>query len=128
MEPSVGRCSLEPARAMRLEDVMTALPFRVLLYRYFFFLWLFEDVNRGTRFQRAAAWRHNQAQARWLPTYMRRWGVSGLLLYGIAVVVEQGLAAPLLSAFFYATCVLSVPITVVLLVGWWGLRKLPVPF
>jgi hypothetical protein len=107
---------------------MTALPFRVLLYRYFFFLWMFEDVNRGTRFQRAAAWRHNQSQARWLPTYMRRWCTVGLLLYGMGAVVEQSLSAPLLSAFFYTPCVLSVPVTVVLLVAWYGLRKLPAPF
>ena len=49
------------------------MTFGTLLYRYFFFGWLFRDVNRGTVLERAAAWRHNQAQARWLPTYMRRW-------------------------------------------------------
>ena len=42
------------------------MAFRTLLYRYFFFGWLFRDVTRGNLFERAAAWRHNQAQAHWL--------------------------------------------------------------
>ncbi|MBA3625283.1 MAG: hypothetical protein H0W48_12710 [Methylibium sp.] len=106
---------------------MTDLPFLVLLHRYFFFLWLFQDVNRGSRFQRAAAWRHNQAQAQWLPTYMRRWVVMGLVLYGLGAVIELVLAMPVMSALFYTPGVLSVPVTVVLGVAWLGLRRLPVP-
>lgn len=38
--------------------------FRTLLYRYLFFAWLFKDASRGNLFERAAAWRHNQPQAR----------------------------------------------------------------
>jgi hypothetical protein len=101
--------------------------FRVLLYRYFFFLWLFRDAGRGTRLERAAAWRHNQTQARWLPTYMRRWSGLGLFLYALGALAEQAMALPLLAAFFYTPGVLSVPVNVVLLVAWWGLRTLPVP-
>lgn len=106
---------------------MTEMPFRVLLYRYFFFLWLFKDASGGTRMERAAAWRHNRAQAIWLPTYMRRWLAWGVLMYALGAVVEQGLGLPLLSALFYTPGLLSVPVGVVLLVAWWGLRSLPVP-
>lgn len=105
----------------------TDVPFRVLLYRYFFFLWLFKDAHQGTSLQRAAAWRHNQAQAHWLPTYMRRWSVLGAMLYGMGVAVEQSLTLPLWSAFFYTPGALSVPVLVVLGVAWVGLRRLPVP-
>ena len=63
--------------------------FHVLLYRYFFFGWLFRDVNRGTLLERAAAWRHNQAQAHWLGTYVRRWAVSGLLLYALTYAYKM---------------------------------------
>ena len=42
------------------------MSFGTLLYRYFFFGWLFKDVNRGNLLERAAAWRHNREQARWL--------------------------------------------------------------
>ena len=46
---------------------------RTLLYRYFFFEWLFLDVNKGNLLERSAALRHNQSQAHWLLTYMWRW-------------------------------------------------------
>ena len=59
-------------------------PFSTLLYRYFFYGWLFCDVGRGTVWERAAAWRHNREQARWLPTYIRRWLVIGVGLFATA--------------------------------------------
>ena len=46
------------------------MAFRTLLYRYFFFGWLFRDVTRGNLFERSAAWAHNKSQAHWLLTYM----------------------------------------------------------
>ena len=52
---------------------MQELAFRTLLYRYFFFDWLFKDVSRGDLMARSAAWRFNQSRAHWLLTYMRRW-------------------------------------------------------
>jgi len=104
------------------------MAFRTLLYRYFFFGWLFRDVSRGNLIERASAWRHNQAQARWLPTYMRRWLVSGLLLCGLGHFVEMVLAAPVASAFFYVPGALSVPINAVIGAAWIGLKALPGPF
>lgn len=50
-----------------------SLSFRVRLYRYLFFGWLFCDVNHGNLFERSAAWRHNIDRAPWLTTYLRRW-------------------------------------------------------
>lgn len=106
---------------------MEALAFRTLLYRYFFFSWLFRDVNRGNLLERAAAWRHNQAQARWLPTYMRRWLVCGAGLYVVGTLVELVLNSPLLSAFFYVPGAISVPVNAVIGVAWIGLKALPPP-
>jgi hypothetical protein len=102
--------------------------FGTLLYRYFFFAWLFRDASRGNVLERAAAWRHNQQQARWLPTYMRRWLWCGLLLYGLGVFVELLLHSPMLSMFFYVPGTLSVPVNVVIAVAWVGLKALPGPF
>ena len=102
--------------------------FRTLLYRYFFFSWLFKDATRGNLLERAAAWRHNQAQAHWLPTYMRRWLWSGVLLYGLGSVAEVMLNAPALSAFFYVPGALSLPINAVIGAVWLGLKALPGPF
>lgn len=103
------------------------MAFRTLLYRYFFFDWLFRDVNRGSRFERAAAWRHNQAQARWLPTYMRRWLVTGAILYAAGAFVEMVVGAPVVSTLLYVPGALSVPINAVLVVVWTGLKSLPTP-
>lgn len=107
---------------------MQDLAFRTLLYRYFFFGWLFKDVSRGNVFERAAAWRYNQEQARWLFTYMRRWLWCGAVLYGLGNVAELMLLSPGLSAFFYVPGALSVPVNAVIGAMWLGLKTLPGPF
>lgn len=89
-----------------------------LWYRYFFYGWLFQDASCGTLWQRAAAWRHNRAQARWLPTYIRRWLCVGTLLFGVAWVIEVLLGCPMLSAVFYVPSVLSVPFNAVTALCW----------
>lgn len=104
-----------------------SIAFRTLLYRYFFFGWLFKDVNQGTVFERTAAWRHNRAQAQWLPTYMKRWLVCGIGFYVLGCSVELLLSQPMLSALFYVPGALSVPITAVIAAMWLGLKALPRP-
>jgi hypothetical protein len=100
------------------------LPFGTLLYRYFFFEWLFLDANKGNLFERAAALRHNQSQAHWLPVYMRRWLWFGALLYALGGIVEMHFGAPVVSAFFYVPSVLSVPVNAVMAVAWVGLKTM----
>lgn len=107
---------------------MHDLAFRTLLYRYFFFAWLFKDASQGSVPERAAAWRYNQLQARWLPTYMRRWLWCGVMLSAIGGLLELALDAPTLSVFFYVPGALSVPVNAVIGVAWLGLKALPGPF
>src|SRR5512139_333918 len=59
-----------------------------LVYRYWFWGWLFLDVNTGDLLRRAAAWRHNVRQRVHLPVYMRRWLVALVLTGAVAVAVE----------------------------------------
>jgi len=106
---------------------MQELLFRTLLYRYFFFGWLFKDASRGDLLERSAAWRFNQGRAHWLLTYMRRWLWCGLFFFAMGGVVELMLSAPGLSALFYVPGVLSVPVNVVIGVLWVGLKTLPGP-
>src|SRR5690349_15458456 len=103
------------------------MTFRTLLYRYFFFGWLFRDVNRGSLLERAAAWRHNQAQARWLPTYMRRWLGRGARAWAGGAFIEVVVGAPAASALLYVPGALSVPVNAVTLVVWVGLKALSAP-
>jgi hypothetical protein len=124
----VGCWTGSHALSLLQEDRLVQSPaFRTLLYRYFFFGWLFRDVNRGNLLERSAAWRHNQAQARWLPTYMRRWLWCGVILCAFGALVEIVLNAPVLSAFFYVPGAISVPINAVIGVCWLGLKALPPP-
>lgn len=103
---------------------MEATSFTQLLYRYWFYGWLFRDATRGTLFERAAAHRHNQSRSRWLPTYLRRWTLLGVLSYAIGIAVEALVLPPVALPFFVAG-VLSVPVNAVTLAAWIGLRVLP---
>jgi hypothetical protein len=104
-----------------------AITLRTLLYRYFFFGWLFRDVSRGSGLERAAAWRHNRAQAHWLLTYLRRWLWLGVIFYGGGAIVELLFGAPGLSAVFYVPSAISVPANAVIAAAWLGLRAMPPP-
>ncbi|MBL8350283.1 MAG: hypothetical protein JNL87_08190 [Burkholderiaceae bacterium] len=99
------------------------LPFRVLLYRYLFFGWLFKDIGRQkSLFERAAAWRHNREQSRWLPLYMLRYVVSSAILFAMGLVAES--LSPPLSALFYVPCTMALPLLAVAAVAWTGLQVL----
>jgi len=100
------------------------LTFRTLLYRYFFFEWLFLDVTQGSLVERSAARRHNQSQAHWLITYMRRWLCCAVLLYSLGGIVEIFLGAPAVSALFYVPSALSVTVNAVIATAWLGLKTL----
>ncbi len=93
---------------------MSNLTFGTLLYRYFFFGWLFKDAGKGDLYERSNAWRHNLQQARWLATYLRRWVFVGLLMYGLGAVCETLLQAPTLSAFFFVPMAVSVSINTII--------------
>ena len=106
----------------------TALSFRVLLYRYLFFGWLFRDVSHGNLFERSAAWRHNLDKSHWLPTYLRRWFALGILSFALGLLFEHGLSAQVISAIFYVPSVLSVVVNTVIGVLIAGFKLLPAPF
>jgi hypothetical protein len=99
------------------------IPLRTLIYRYFFYGWLFRDAERGTLWERAASWRHNREQARWLPTYMRRWSVAMVVLFLLALLLEVALHLPEVSALLYVPSALAVPFNAVTAVCWWFLTR-----
>jgi hypothetical protein len=98
------------------------MKFPTLLYRYFFFEWLFKDVRQGSLLERASAWRHNQSQAHWLPLYMLRWLWCALVMYGLGGCFELLLGAPVVSALFYVLASLSVTLNAVIVTAWLGLK------
>lgn len=74
------------------------VPLSVGIYRYFFYVWLFKDADVGSELERSAALRHNQEQARWLPVYLFRWSVLGMILLCLEQVAEAVSGDSLVSA------------------------------
>jgi len=105
---------------------------RSLLYRYWFWAWMFADMSRARdAYQRAAAWRHNVAQRRYLTIYMRRWLVLCALNFAVGGVLEKPLALMLPAAVFYTNFCLAVCVFAFAFIGWLFLgqpvdRDLPV--
>jgi len=94
-----------------------------VLYRYWFWGWLFLDVNTGDLLRRAAAWRHNVRQRVHLPVYMRRWLVALVMTAAVAVSVETLLDARIAAAAFYTGAVLCSIVQVVAGIAWAFLRE-----
>ena len=102
-------------------NTVNELPFRTLLYRYFFFGWLFRDMRPGNLFEIAAARRHNRQQARWLPVYMLRWAWLGLAFYAFAGLGEMLLLTPVEARWLYAASAMCLSVTVTTITAWVGL-------
>lgn len=83
------------------------MPFSKLLYRYFFYDWLFHDASRGSAFERAAALHYNIQQARWLPLYLKRWAVVALFFFGTGWAIEAAAGPLVVSAVFYVPACLA---------------------
>src|ERR1043165_9830658 len=80
-----------------------------LLYRFFFYGWLFRDAYGGGAVERSIALEHNRIQAKWLPIYMWRWAGLGAGLAALEALSQPLIESPLLSA------VLAVGMTFVVL-------------
>jgi len=91
-----------------------------VIYRYFFFSWLFKDASKGNVFEQAAAVRWNKANAHWLFTYLRRWAFLMVLFYCLGILFEAVLRLPVVSAFFYVPSVISITINSVIsvMIAW----------
>jgi hypothetical protein len=107
------RIDIENANGLQQES------FRSLLYRYFFFQWLFFDMTsaRGP-IERRAAWLQNQRQRKWLPLYMRRWATLSTVGFALGAISEEALAAPVFAACWYTGSCTCVSVLVLIAVAW----------
>jgi hypothetical protein len=55
--------------AMQHDDISLAL----LLFRYWWPFWFFQDASHGDLYMRAAAYRHNRERRVYLPGYLAKW-------------------------------------------------------
>ncbi len=99
----------------------SASSFASLLYRYWFFGWMFRDAGRGTAVERDSALRHNSERARWLPVYMRRWALLGVLMYLAGGALEWAGLDRVATMAFVPAC-LAAPVLAVAFATWFLLR------
>lgn len=95
--------------------------FGQLLYRYWFFDWLFRDASRGNAWQREGALRFNRAQAHWLLVYIRRWGTL-IVVSAMAGTALELVGLEIAAAALFVSVCASFSVIVVALAGWLGLR------
>ena len=94
-----------------------SLPLLHLVYRYWFFGWMFRDAGHGSWLERQAALRHNRQRAQWLPVYMRRWFLLCTLFYASGVVLELGGLGAVAPIAFIPACV-AMPVAAVATAAW----------
>jgi fatty acid desaturase len=107
------RIDVETVKAHQQES------FQSLLYRYFFFQWLFFDMTRARGpIERRATWLHNQRQREWLPAYMRRWAMLSTVDFALGAIGERAFAAPMFAACWYTGSCMCVSVLIIIAVVW----------
>lgn len=105
------------ADVTRYED----MPFSIVLFRFLWPFWLFQDASRGDRIARAAAYRHNRDMRVYLPGYLMKWLLGSTFVLALisgcdslAASVDSGstfftlIAAACAMAFACSVCVFFV--------------------
>ena len=93
--------------------------FQRVLYRYFFFQWLFIDMTLANgAIERHAAWEHNRCQRKWLPRYIRRWAMLSTAGFVLGAISDQALGAPVLAAWWYTGSCISVSMLAIIAAMW----------
>jgi hypothetical protein len=96
------------------------MPLSLVLFRFLWPFWLFQDATRGDRYARAAAYRHNRDMRVYLPGYLMKWLLSCAFAFALAsgfdslahliggTNVLSLIAAAFATAFACGVCVMFV--------------------
>ena len=95
---------------------------RVLLYRYFFFDWLFRDVSRGTALERESALRFNRQIRHYLLVYLRRWMALVVFSCAVGASFEKALSLDYAATVFYCLSTVSLVTSALIARLWVGLK------
>jgi hypothetical protein len=104
------------------ERSLAAEPFRGLLYRYFFFDWLFRDASRGSLLERASALRFNRQRSHYLPVYLRRWIGVVVCSCAVGASFEKALSMDYAASAFYCLTCISIVVATMIVRLWLGLK------
>lgn len=93
--------------------------FLSLLYRFFFFDWLFADISQAKGLlERHAAWRHNLEMRKYLPTYLRRWGVLAILAFLTGSLCDRVFQAQVAATCLFTGFGVTLAILAVITASW----------
>jgi hypothetical protein len=65
------------------------MPLSIVLFRFLWPFWLFQDASRGNRYDRDAAYQHNRDMRIYLPGYLLKWMLSSALSLGITMGLDS---------------------------------------
>jgi hypothetical protein len=106
----------------RSEPSEPVASFPVLLYRYFFFDWLFRDASRGTVAERESALRINRQLSHYLLVYLRRWLVLVVCTCALGASFEKALSLNYTATVFYCLSSISLVAATMIARLWLGLK------
>lgn len=113
----------EPREFRRVEPAGD-IRFATLLYRFWFFDWLFADLTQARNlFERNAAWQHNRRMRRHLPVYLWRWAVLTALAFVFGHLADEILQTALVAAGFFAGSAVTLTGMVVISILWMFLAQ-----
>lgn len=93
--------------------------FASLLYRFFFFDWLFADLSKATSLlERHAAWRHNREMRKYLPTYLCRWGALGTGAFLTGCLCERVWQDQIAASWCFTGFSVTVAVMAVIVAAW----------
>lgn len=95
-----------------------------LLYRFFFFDWLFADITKATSLiERHAVWKHNREMRKYLPTYLRRWGVVSTTAFLTGCLCESVWQANVAASCCFTGFSMTLAVMAVIVVAWLFLAR-----
>lgn len=90
-----------------------------LLYRFFFFDWLFADITQAkSLLERHAAWAHNLEMRKYLPAYLCRWGTLGVAAFLAGSLCDRVLEAELAATCCFTGFSLTLAVMTVIAASW----------
>lgn len=98
--------------------------FLALLYRFFFFDWLFADISQAKGLlERHAAWAHNIEMRKYLPAYLRRWGVLAAAAFLTGGLCDRVFEAQLAATCCYTGFSVTLGVMAVIVAAWLMLAR-----
>ncbi len=76
-------------RASAAASCYDDMPLSIVLFRFLWPFWLFQDATRGDRYARAAAYRHNRDMRVHLPGYLMKWVLSCTFVLALTSGVDS---------------------------------------